>query len=90
MHHFPLQLLTLLPIFSQPHLPSPQKKYEKVIYAAGKVLALDEKNVKALYRRAKAYKELGDEKKAARDLDRAMELAPGGMSGVAELSVSNE
>ncbi|PWN19836.1 TPR-like protein [Microstroma glucosiphilum] len=52
------------------------KKYEKVIYAAGKVLALDEKNVKALYRRAKAYKELGDQKKAAKDLDKAMELAP--------------
>ncbi|CAO1623169.1 unnamed protein product [Parajaminaea phylloscopi] len=51
-------------------------KLDKVIYATGKVLALDDANVKAHYRRARAYVAMGSPQKAATHLDKAMELAP--------------
>lgn len=44
-----------------------QSKWEKAIYAATKALALAPENLKALYRRAEAYLELGRNQLAARE-----------------------
>lgn len=63
-----------------------QGKYEKVVYATTKVLGLDEKNIKALYRRAKARLKLGQVKKAAEDVDKALEIDGKGECGVCECS----
>ncbi|TKY87796.1 hypothetical protein EX895_003377 [Sporisorium graminicola] len=53
-----------------------QSKWEKAIYAATKALALAPENLKALYRRAEAYLELGRNQLAARDVDIALDLRP--------------
>lgn len=53
-------------------------KFEKVLYATGKVLALDEANVKAHYRLARALIAMNNTQKAASHLDKAMEFAPNG------------
>ncbi|CBQ71035.1 related to peptidyl-prolyl cis-trans isomerase [Sporisorium reilianum SRZ2] len=53
-----------------------QSKWEKAIYAATKALALAPENLKALYRRAEAYLELGRNQLAARDIDVALDLRP--------------
>ncbi|SPO25105.1 related to peptidyl-prolyl cis-trans isomerase [Ustilago trichophora] len=53
-----------------------QSKWEKAVYAASKTLALAPKNLKALYRRAEAYLELGRNQLAAKDIDIALDLRP--------------
>lgn len=60
--------------------PSRQGKYDKVLLATAKVLKVDENNVKAHYRRAKALMCLGDTVKAAQHLDKAFDVAPDGES----------
>ena len=58
-----------------------QEKWDKVVIAASKVIKMSpegEPNVKALYRRAQAYHNLGEAQKAAQDLDVAMSKAPQG------------
>lgn len=55
-----------------------QSKWEKAIYAATKALALAPENLKALYRRAEAYLELGRNQLAARDINVALDLRPEG------------
>lgn len=57
-----------------------QGKYDKVLLATAKVLKVDENNVKAHYRRAKALMCLGDTVKAAQHLDKAFDVAPDGES----------
>ncbi|KAI3492129.1 hypothetical protein L1887_43418 [Cichorium endivia] len=53
-----------------------QAKWDKAVYASSKALALAPKNLKALYRRAEAYLELGRNQLAARDIDLALDLRP--------------
>lgn len=55
-----------------------QVKWDKAVYAATKALALAPKNLKALYRRAEAYLELGKNQLAAQDIDLALDLRPQG------------
>lgn len=55
-----------------------QAKWDKAVYASSKALALAPKNLKALYRRAEAYLELGRNQLAARDIDLALDLRPEG------------
>lgn len=55
-----------------------QNKWDKAVYASSKALALAPKNLKALYRRAEAYLELGRNQLAARDVDLALDLRPEG------------
>jgi FK506-binding protein 4/5 len=52
---------------SQIHLLN--KKYKEVIVVCNKVLGMDYKNVKALYRRAKAYQYMEDFEKSKADLN---------------------
>ncbi|CAO1629657.1 unnamed protein product [Sympodiomycopsis kandeliae] len=53
-----------------------EEKWDKVVVSANKVISLDEKNVKAYYRRAKAWLKLNHIQRAADDLDKAMEISP--------------
>lgn len=55
-----------------------QLKWDKAIYAASKALALAPENLKALYRRAEAYLEMGRNQLAAKDIDLALDLRPNG------------
>jgi regulator of sirC expression with transglutaminase-like and TPR domain len=53
-----------------------QEQWEKAIYATTKVLDIDPKNLKARYRRSLSYLRMKDTKRAANDLDLALEQAP--------------
>lgn len=55
-----------------------QSKWEKAIYAASKTLAISPINLKALYRRAQSYLQLGRTTLAAKDIDTALDQKPDG------------
>lgn len=57
-----------------------QARWEKAIYAASKTLSIAPKNLKALYRRAQSYLELGRTELAAKDIDLALDHKPNGKS----------
>lgn len=52
------------------------KKEQRIIACCSKVLVLDASNVKAFYRRAKAWADLGEWSEAQADLKVALELEP--------------
>jgi len=52
------------------------KKEQRIIACCSKVLALDASSVKALYRRAKAWADLGEWQEAQKDLKIALEVEP--------------
>ncbi|PWZ01570.1 TPR-like protein [Testicularia cyperi] len=53
-----------------------QQRWDRAVHATTKALALSPKNVKALYRRARSYLELGRTTLAAKDVDLALDLRP--------------
>lgn len=55
-----------------------QNRWDKVLYATDKVLSLDAANIKAHYRRARAFVATDRVQEAAEHLDKAMESAPNG------------
>ncbi|XP_071721517.1 peptidyl-prolyl cis-trans isomerase FKBP62-like [Rutidosis leptorrhynchoides] len=63
--------------------------YLKVPKLCSKVLEIDSTNIKALYRRAKAYVNIADLDLAERDLKRALEIDPGNRDVKDEYQVLN-
>uniref|UniRef100_A0A3Q2XY83 Translocase of outer mitochondrial membrane 34 n=1 Tax=Hippocampus comes TaxID=109280 RepID=A0A3Q2XY83_HIPCM len=58
------------------------KRYHDAVGDCGAALAIDGANVKALYRRAQAYKELKEVKSCIRDLNKLLEVEPNNTAAI--------
>ncbi|XP_051932319.1 mitochondrial import receptor subunit TOM34 [Hippocampus zosterae] len=58
------------------------KRYHDAVSDCGAALAVDGANVKALYRRAQAYKELKEMKSCIRDLNKLLEIEPNNTAAI--------
>ncbi|XP_077434614.1 mitochondrial import receptor subunit TOM34 [Vanacampus margaritifer] len=58
------------------------KRYHDAVSDCGAALAMDGANVKALYRRAQAYKELKDMKSCIQDLNKLLEVEPNNTAAI--------
>lgn len=78
-------LCTLLTNFSMVRYK--QQKYKVSAELAGKAIRIDGKNVKAFYRRALAYRKMGELEQARDDLRKALQIEPGNVSCKKELAL---